>query len=338
MISNRYMLAKVSCKPSDLESAVSALNYMRGKGVKIACGRSHQANSDKVEFLVACGYAGVLSESGCIDQVSEVLDNCDVSWSEVVGLCDQVRQVKRIAKTVSAFGRDSLESLNMVFVGQPGTGKTELARRFSVYCGLNGVTTGKMVIVSAADLISNHVGETPMMVRDAFDRADGGVLFIDEAYSLTMGTGNEFGVEAVNALVECMDSRRDRTMVIAAGYEKEMDDFLASNPGLRSRFPFRLEFESYGEDDLVSIFCMFAEKNRFSIDDDAHSAISRIVSSMRSADDFANARSVRNLFDRSVIAAAQSHPQLRKILAGDVDEASLEIGDVGCARRRIGFA
>lgn len=150
----------------------------------------------------------------------------DDPFRNLVGMKPQVELLRTISDAAAAYGRGSLESLHMVFEGKPGTGKTELARRTSAYMHKCGLTSGKFVKASAADLIAKHVGQTPGLVRAAFDRAEGGVLFIDEAYSLTQGPGNEFGIEAANTLVECMDERRDRVVVIAAGYPREMEDSL----------------------------------------------------------------------------------------------------------------
>ena len=136
----------------------------------------------------------------------------DDPFRNLVGMKPQVELLRTISDAAAAYGRGSLESLHMVFEGKPGTGKTELARRTSAYMHKCGLTSGKFVKASAADLIAKHVGQTPGLVRAAFDRAEGGVLFIDEAYSLTQGPGNEFGVEAANTLVECMDERRDAYM------------------------------------------------------------------------------------------------------------------------------
>lgn len=261
----------------------------------------------------------------------------DDPFRNLVGMKPQVELLRTISDAAAAYGRGSLESLHMVFEGKPGTGKTELARRTSAYMHKSGLTTGKFVKVSAADLIAKYVGQTPGLVRDAFDRAEGGVLFVDEAYSLTQGRGNEFGVEAVNALVECMDERRDRVVVIAAGYPREMEEFLSSNAGLRDRFGFVVDFDDFTVRELASIYRTFAKEKDFRVTDDACQDLEDACKDLMGLEHFSGARSVRKLFVRSVMAAAQAHPGERVLSAEDIAAALAQTDDKP-ARNRLGFA
>lgn len=257
----------------------------------------------------------------------------------LIGMEAQTRCVKEIATAIEAYGREALDSLGMVFVGSPGTGKTELARRLAQYCRQRKINTGKLVHASAATLISNHVGETPLFVNNAFEEAKDGILFIDEAYSLTEGEGNEFGQEAVNQLVECLDRCRRDVMVVAAGYPDEMDRFLSANPGLRDRFGFRVEFPDYTDEQLSDIFYALAEAKQFSLANDLRDDLAECVSELRRRKGFSNARSVRNLLDKAIIEAAQNHPSKRGLDCHDVKAAVAKLGTERSSNETIiGFA
>ena len=150
-------------------------------------------------------------------------------------------------------------SLHIVFTGNPGTGKTTIARIIGrLYGSLGLVSKGQVIEVSRADLVAGYVGQTALKVQAAVDRAVGGVLFIDEAYSLSMEGSGEFGAEAVAELVKLMEDHRDDLAVIAAGYPEEMKRFIDSNPGLRSRFTHYIDFPDYTPAELVQVFEGFA--------------------------------------------------------------------------------
>ena len=295
--------------------------------------------SEPSSIALARAVSAEVKHKGAIS-IDSILPGCKTDAFEgLIGLERQKRLIRRVADAIAAYGRDVLECTNTCFLGGPGTGKTEMAERFAKYCGLRGVTkSDKIVKVSAADLISNHVGETPKLVREAFGRADGGMLFIDEAYSLTQGDCNDYGQEAVNALVEAMDRLRARVMVVVAGYEDEMSEFLRSNPGLESRFEFSVRFEGYTDEELAEIFCHFGAAKRFLVSDEVRERLPEKIGLVRrSVENFASARTVRKLFDSSVMSAAQNHPDLRAIACEDLDEAISEV-EAASRCRRVGFA
>jgi SpoVK/Ycf46/Vps4 family AAA+-type ATPase len=154
--------------------------------------------------------------------------------------------------------------LHSIFSGSPGTGKTSAARLLGkIFKALGLLDSGHTVEASKATLVGKYLGETPHLVEKAFDHADGGVLFIDEAYALTRGTEDFYGTEAVDAIVKLMEDRRDRVVVIAAGYPSEMRTFVQSNPGLRSRFNRSIYFADYTAQELHSILKQFCLKKGF---------------------------------------------------------------------------
>lgn len=197
-------------------------------------------------------------------------------------------------------------SLHMVFSGNPGTGKTTVARLLSkIYQKLGVLSKGHLVEVDRSGLVSGYVGQTATKTKKIIDSALGGLLFIDEAYALTANTGsNDFGMEAVNTLLKAMEDNRSDLVVIVAGYTDLMEDFLDSNPGLRSRFNKQILFEDYTAEELFGIFNGICTKSFFELTDDAREAIIRFfedrVARKEELPGFANGRDVRNYFEKTL--------------------------------------
>ena len=199
-------------------------------------------------------------------------------------------------------------SLHMVFSGNPGTGKTMIARFMSrVYRSLGILSKGHLVETDRSGLVAGYVGQTAIKTREVIEKAKGGVLFVDEAYSLTnRGGENDFGQEAVDTLLKYMEDERDDLIVIVAGYTELMKRFVNSNPGLKSRFNRFMEFPDYTVDEMLGIFNMRCEKSGYTLaDDEAKETLRRrIENDSKDVDGFGNARGVRNLFERALARQA----------------------------------
>ncbi|MEO3825720.1 right-handed parallel beta-helix repeat-containing protein [Actinomadura sp. B10D3] len=256
----------------------------------------------------------------------------------MIGLAGVKREIRKLTNLQKVAERRRAAGLppgpaigrHMVFAGPPGTGKTTVARLYGgILAALGVVEKGQVVEVSRADLVSENVGGTALRTTEAFDRAKGGVLFIDEAYTLSRtASGTDFGLEAIDTLVKLMEDHRDEVVVIAAGYSAEMRDFLAANPGLKSRISRTVEFENYSPGELVQIVEARAEKAGFRLADDARQAILEHFTSVKRDATFGNGRAARQVFEAAVERQAQrfadldelpSAEELSLLVAADLD-------------------
>lgn len=191
-------------------------------------------------------------------------------------------------------------SLHMVFSGNPGTGKTMIARLMArVYHALGLLSKGHLTEVDRSGLVAGYIGQTAIKTAKVVEAAMGGVLFIDEAYTLTAKTENDFGFEAVDTLLKAMEDNRDDLVVIVAGYTDRMEDFIDSNPGLRSRFNKYVSFDDYSGEEMTAIFRLQCEKSCYVLAEDAAVEVqSYFEAAAEAAGEFGNARGVRNTFER----------------------------------------
>lgn len=206
-------------------------------------------------------------------------------------------------------------SLHMVFSGNPGTGKTMIARMMArIYKSLGILSKGQLVEVDRSGLVAGFVGQTAIKTSEVVQKALGGVLFVDEAYALTNHEGNDYGQEAVDTLLKAMEDHRDDLVVIVAGYTKLMDEFVHSNPGLESRFNRFLYFPDYTVEEMMAIFDMRCGQSGYELAEDARGTLKTLLT-LYSLDisGFGNARGVRNLFERAVSAQADRLAQLDHI-------------------------
>lgn len=220
--------------------------------------------------------------------------------NEVEGLVDEVRLEDALRAAGVGMSDDAR---HMLFLGNPGTGKTEVARILArIFHGLGMLSQGHLVEVHRSDLVAGYIGQTALKTEAKVESAIGGVLFVDEAYSLGSESDHDFGGEAVDKLLTYMEDYRDDLIVIAAGYGPEMDDFLQSNTGLASRFPVHLTFPDYSDDELLDVLRRFARSENRVVEAEAISAARSIIAAKRDQPGFGNARDVRTLF-----ASAKRH-------------------------------
>lgn len=198
-------------------------------------------------------------------------------------------------------------SLHMVFMGNPGTGKTTVARLISgLYASIGVLSKGQLVEVDRSGLVAGYVGQTALKTQEVIKSALGGVLFIDEAYSLSAGGENDFGREAIETILKAMEDHRDDLIVIVAGYDGPMGKFLSSNPGLESRFNKYFYFPDYNGEQLMAIFRAQCEKNSYKLTEQADKAAVEMFTKLYEErdDNFGNGRDVRNCFEDMIVRQA----------------------------------
>lgn len=268
-----------------------------------------------------------------------------VSLDDVLGELESLvglSRIKRLVKELQAFihiqkrrenERLTTEPLvlHMIFKGNPGTGKTTVARLLGKVFRIMGVLPkGHLIELERADLVGEYIGHTAQKTREQIKRALGGILFIDEAYSLARGGEKDFGKEAIDAMVKAMEDHKDNLIVILAGYRVEMDDFLKVNPGLRSRFPIIFDFEDYSIDELLKIAQHMLDRRQYRLSKESEAKLGATLSQRlyKDRENFGNARLVRNLIERGIRKQAvrlfekdrSSREELMLILPEDIKE------------------
>lgn len=237
---------------------------------------------------------------------SDALDELN----ELIGLAETKKEIASLSNYIQMRQkRDEMGlkspnvSYHCVFTGNPGTGKTTVARILaSIYKDLGILSSGHLVETDRSGLVAEYVGQTAVKTNKIIDEALDGVLFIDEAYSLVQGGKEDYGKEAIATLLKRMEDDRDRLVVILAGYTNEIEEFINSNPGLRSRFNRYIHFADYTAVELYDIFCLMMKKNEYIMSDETSELLKKHLTEVvnNKPKDFGNARFVRNLFERAV--------------------------------------
>ena len=279
---------------------------------------------------LAANYA----ESG----VAEVLDQLD---RELIGLTPVKTRIREIAALLLVDqARQQLElastapSLHMSFTGNPGTGKTTVAQRMSqILHRLGYLRKGHVVTATRDDLVGQYVGHTAPKTKEMLKRAQGGVLFIDEAYYLYKPDNErDYGAEAIEILLQEMENRRTEVVVIFAGYKDRMDSFYSSNPGLSSRVAHHLDFPDYSNADLMAIAGLLLDAQQYRFSAEAEQAFAEYITLRRQLPFFANARSIRNAIDRARLRQANRlFARMAEALTKD-DLITIEAPDIRASR------
>ncbi len=336
-------------------------NYMAEEALfkKLECSRESNAIREKIqtaenyiihikEQIKIQNAAIVTSYPIKVKSISTNPKSVEVILREIDGLIgldnikNEVRSVinsLNVMKLRTSAGLSNPEISNhMVFYGNPGTGKTTIARRLGeIYNSLGVLSKGHFVETDRGGLVGGYLGQTAIKTTQIMTSALGGILFIDEAYTLATGdNSDQYGQEAIDTILKFMEDHRDDLVVIAAGYEDLMSTFIESNPGLKSRFNKYFHFKDYTPDQLLEIFHSISKNSNYSLQEDANDHLKEIIEELVSfkKSNFGNGRTMRNLFEKSIANQANriiqgslsSKDDLTKLLKEDIKrEDMLEI-------------
>lgn len=305
----------------------------------------------KERVYSAYSYSQTLKIDKAVQKKGAAFDELQrmVGLSEVKAIIEDIIAAYKIQKLRSKY-YDSKESVtrHMIFTGNPGTAKTTVARLLAEILKENGILkTGAFIECGRADLVGKYVGWTAQIVKEKFHQAQGGILFIDEAYSLVEDRGGLYGDEAINTIVQEMENKRGDVIVIFAGYPGKMKEFLAKNEGLRSRIAFHVDFPDYTPDELMGILEKMLLDKQYVMTSQAKSRAQQIFEQVCARDEFGNGRFVRNLFEQAVNRQAAriselAEEEIDREKLFELQEADLDVNivrqyDKG-QKRPIGFA
>jgi stage V sporulation protein K len=316
-------------------SGIAIMAVLVGLGLLVTVLASNYARSGALQPARAAGMSGLIkmllaSERDIPDHPpNKAIEDLEA----MVGLVPVKREVNGLIARLQVEQKRRAQglptaplSLHMVFTGNPGVGKTEVARALGdIYRSLRVLRVGHLVEVQRSDVVAGFIGQTAPKMLEKCNEALDGILFIDEAYTLagTPGSGGDFGREAIDALLKFMEDHRDRIMVIVAGYPNEMRRFMDTNPGLAGRFPKTIDFPSYSANHLCEILQHMATKQHFTLPEGFEARIKPWIAERSRAEDWANAREMRTLLEKAREAQAMR-------IAGDpsADLSRIEIVDL----------
>lgn len=362
-VDERYVFRKISCEELEFSSALQLtsdgdfekykdkyiLNRDKVK-IKIRDLKNNKntlflednMDSATLQISESMEESGEQSDASAGIKEKESLEQCIAELNSLIGLdfvkteINSLINLIKVRKLRQEYNMPDLEmSYHMVYTGNPGTGKTTVARLVArIYKELGILSEGNLVETDRSGLVAGFVGQTALKVKEVVEKALGGVLFIDEAYSLAASLGNnDFGAEAIDTLVKLMEDHRDNLVVIVAGYREEMQHFLKSNTGLISRFNKFIDFTDYTNEELIQILEAMALKAGLAIEEDAVLSVKNGLNNMddKARAEFGNARGIRNAFETIVVNQANrlvtydspTKEQLSKIRKEDVFNLNL---------------
>lgn len=335
-IGRYYSLSKYDSKDIDSSNFLAIIKSMQeyvSSQKEEKCCTTESLETKKKMTPVKQQAEEVQEDNNQADAPEETLEELMEQLNALIGLDGVKREVNslinllKIKKIREERGYKTADvSKHLVFLGNPGTGKTTVARLLSkIYKQLGALEKGQLIEVDRAGLVAGYVGQTALKTKEKLDEAMGGILFIDEAYTLAKG-GNDFGQEAIDTILKAMEDNRDSFVVIVAGYPEPIKKFLESNPGLKSRFNKNILFEDYTEEELLEIIHSLCNKLGLHLNTDAEKAVEKYLSELcqNKPENFANGREMRNLFETAYANQANRLATLEEITDNDLNEITVE--------------